>query len=109
MVWCNQLVTALTGLLRSIAQPSTLAHVSKQAAQQHIIHLMQAVTQPSVVSLIENQTIKHGPQAANSTQPGLVSTVTKACKPRKMNGSTVADGQMLDIIRVSDTKHCRQR
>lgn len=109
MVWCNQLVTALAGLLRFIAQPSILMHESKQAAQRHIVHRMQVVTQPSIVSLTGGQPIQQGPKAAASTQAGLVDTATKKCRHRKITGSTVADGQMLEVIRVSDIKHCRQR
>ena len=105
MVWCNQLVTALARFLRSIAQPSILAHASHQAAQQHIVHLMQALTQPSVISVLGWESTQQGPKTVVSTQSGL------ACpKPKKMAaGSTLADGQMLDVIRVSDIKHCRQR
>ena len=109
MVWCNELVTALAGLLRSIAHPSILAHESKRAAQRHIVHRMQVVTQPSIVSFTGGQPVQQGPKAAASTQPGLVDTAINKCKPRKMAGSTVADGQMLDVIKVSDIKHCRQR
>lgn len=111
MVWCNQLVTALASLLRSIAQPSTLMHMSKQASQQHIVQLMQAVAQPKIISLI-GHSIRHvqiRPETAASTQPKPVSTATKGCEPKKMMGSTVADVQMLDVIRAPDVKHCRQR
>lgn len=109
MVWCNQLVTALASLLRSIAQPSTLTHISKQASRQHIMQLMQAMAQPRIMSSIGHRPLQHWPETAASTQPKLVSTATKGCKPKKIMGSAVADGQMLDVIRVSDMKHCRQR
>ena len=106
MVWCNQLVTTLAGLLRSIAQPPILTHVSKQAAQRHIVHLMQVVTQPGIASSTEGQPLRKAPEAAASTTLGQ----SKKCGPRKMSGSSmVADGQALDVIRLSDVKHCQQR
>ena len=110
MVWCNQLVTALAGLLRSIAQPPILTHVSKQAAQRHIVHLMQVVTQPGITPLIEGQPLQKALEAAVSTTSGLLDTASKKCKPRKMSGSSmVADGQTLNVIRLSDVEHCWQR
>lgn len=110
MVWCNQLVQSLARLLQFISQPSILTHASHQAAQHHIVRLMQAVTQPNVTSLLGWEHSQKGSGTATHIPSGLVSTAGQECQLRTMaTGSTAADGQMLDVIRVSDTKHCQEK
>lgn len=109
MVWCNQLVKSLAQLLCSIAQPAILTHSSAPAAQQHIVHLMQAMTQPGVTSLLGWEHSQDQSESAAIVLQGPGSTAGQDCQLRKFAaGSTAAVGQKLDVIRASDAKHCQK-
>ncbi|KAL3145120.1 GPI inositol-deacylase, variant 2 [Trebouxia sp. C0009 RCD-2024] len=109
MVWCNQLVKPLAQLLRSIAQPAKVTNGSTQAAHQHIVHLMQAMTQPGVTSLLKWERFQNQSESGVTVPREPGHTAGQKCELRKFAaGSTAAAGHVLDVIRASDAKHCQK-
>lgn len=111
MVWCNQLVVALARLLRDIAQPSALPaspHNSKDKGfQQRIIHQMQAMTQPRIVQLLQWDVSSKWAATDASRETGQLNPAGKVCQTRQMSVDSMAsEGQMLNIIQVSNSNDC---
>ena len=112
MVWCNQLVVALARLLQDMVQPSALPASlhdrNDKSFQQHIIHRMQAMTQPRLVPLLQWDLSPS--QRAVSRETGQSDAVRgKACQPRQMSYDSMAsEGHVLNIIQVSRSSGCLQ-
>ena len=101
MVWCNQLVVLLAGLLQSITQPYILGLHAQQGAQPLIIHHMQAATQPRLATFLGLSP----PAVHNITT--LLRNRDGQCQGRAVGaGSVVTKGPMLQVIRLSSGAGC---